>query len=494
MLERISRNYTKIITVIILTAIFARIVFLFITPIDSWSTDSSNHARLGVEIATFNEIPGYDYYVADFFHWNPPMYHLVEAGFYKIIPSLKVFEVISLVISISTIALAYLSFKMLGNKELALLGTLFLAIYPVDIRLSTSIMTDAFTLFFTFLAFYCLLLLEKRKVASTKYFVLLTISLGLLLLTKHIGFIVLGFAFVWGVITKKNFKKYLLVIFIASLIGIPWYIRNYSYTGNIFFWPVVEQVTVEKQPSIFERIQNLIQQSLTDKTFLISNAYQYYNRFWDSVDPQDFSYRGIESPTPFVDKILDLYLIAGLPFIIFFILGIELKGEFDKIIMVWLIIFILFVFYYFTSWGLNFVPRVGIFMLPVFCYLFSKGVLRLKKYSPLIIIFLVLTSIMFVSFEGFKLYIKNANETLYERSYAWIDGNVPNNSLILSNQWAQISLFAQRDTALTLHGNSSQYSRIYIYDRERSLSKLGCQTSNCTLVYNDTYAVIYRIK
>ncbi len=108
--------------------------------------------------------------------------------------------------------------------------------------------------------------------------------------------------------------------------------------------------------------------------------------------------------------------------------------------------------------------------------------------------FFVLTGLMYIAFEGLKLYVKNENEKLYDRSYEWIKEKIPQNSLIVSHQWAQVSLFSERKTVFVLPNNTESYSSIYIYDRIKSDLKMGCKTPNCTVVYKDENVEIYKIK
>jgi len=468
------KKYLKALTFLIILSIIARIIYLFITPIDCWATDSSYHAILGKEIATFDIIPTYDLYVTNFYHWVPGLYHLTEAAFFKIIPSIKGFEVISLIYSILTIPLCYLTFKYAMGKEKAILATFFLAIYPVNLRLSTAIMVDAQTIFLSFLSFYSFLLVEKT--GKIKYQLLLAVSLGLLISGKYTGFVVAGIMFLWKLYERKNFKRYFLILFLGILIGSPWYLRNFLNTGTPFtFCPLEEEMTLNDIPK---------------------NIKWFFIRFWDSVEISEFAGRGIETPVPFLEKILLLYVLLGIPYFLFFVLGISSKTNLDKFMLIWLACHMVFSIYFLTTgWNAGFLPRVATFSLPLFCYLFTNGVsiTFLKRYSNLIVLFLLLTGLSYLTFIGVKLYLKNIDEKKLEPAYEWIRKNTDKNSFIVASHPVQVSLFTERKCGEKIP-DLSNYNEIYLYNRIKDKARLDYPIENYEKLYDDGITVIYKIK
>jgi 4-amino-4-deoxy-L-arabinose transferase-like glycosyltransferase len=472
----------KILVTIIIIAAILRLIYILITPIDAWETDSSNHALVAKEIATTNEIPTNFFLQIDVFVWYPPLYHFIGAVFYKIIPHIQILQVISAIFGILSLPLAYLTFKKLVNKRAGLLATFFLAIYPLHFRLSTTIMTDATSVFFTFLSLYVFVLWEQTS--KKKYSFLLAASLGLLLLAKFTGFVIIGIFFLWKMLIKrKEILKYVFISLIAVLIASPWYVRNYVYSGNPLYFTEASQT----QKS---RIQ-VLSEALT------KNPQLFVIRFWDSVQSETFiQQKGVSVSLPFVDKILLGYIILASVYFVFFALGFNFKTDAGKLMIVWFLAYVGFSLYFLTSnWDIGYVPRVTTFAIPMFCYLFAIGVDKLLKYR-LTFVFLVLTGLMFIGFVGFRLYTGYKNEMNFLPGYSWMEKNIDNHSLVVSVRGSQVSLFSGKFSATAFNETYfNRFNSIYIYNRVKdAYSRTSCPTNfTCKTVYEDAYSLVQRI-
>jgi hypothetical protein len=356
-----------------------------------------------------------------------------------------------------------------------LLASFFLAVYPVHIRLSTSIITDGIVLFFSFLALHLFLSFERKR--SLELGLMLAAVLGLMLLSKYSGLAIIIVLYGWILLKRIPLRPYLPILLIAVIIAAPWYVHNYFESGDPFSMPYLEHGTLA------ERVQTMAAalqpKSLND----------YYMRFWDSIDPGEFAYRGIPEP-PMVRILLLLFSFVGLPYFLFFAAGVSVKLKFDRFMLFWLLVYLLFSLYYLMSgWGANFLPRVGIWALPMFCYLFANGICKLKRFMPLVVVFLLLSGMAFVGFAGVKLYTKNNSEKLFDPSYDWIKSNTPQDAIFVSYQSVQIPLFSERRTTLVF---PSDAKNVYIYNRFLSATTVACPAV-CELVYNDTAINIFKI-
>ena len=474
-MDYLSRSQRKIIVYAIAAALLARVFFTFITPIDSWGTDSSLHAEMGKIMAVSGLIPTWDPLAVDFYHWTPPLYHFMETGLYLITHSIESFKLISLFFGILTVPLCYITFLPLIGRDKSLLASFFLAVYPVHIRLSTSIITDGIVLFFSFLALHLFLSFERKR--SLELGLMLAAVLGLMLLSKYSGLAIIIVLYGWILLKRIPLRPYLPILLIAVIIAAPWYVHNYFESGDPFSMPYLEHGTLA------ERVQTMAAalqpKSLND----------YYMRFWDSIDPGEFAYRGIPEP-PMVRILLLLFSFVGLPYFLFFAAGVSVKLKFDRFMLFWLLVYLLFSLYYLMSgWGANFLPRVGIWALPMFCYLFANGICKLKRFMPLVVVFLLLSGMAFVGFAGVKLYTKNNSEKLFDPSYDWIKSNTPQDAIFVSYQSVQIPLFSERRTTLVF---PSDAKNVYIYNRFLSATTVACPAV-CELVYNDTAINIFKI-
>src|SRR3989338_3705320 len=328
----------KILVAIIIIGAILRLAYVPITPIDGWETDSTNHALLTKEIVATNQIPVNDTLQIGVFIWYPPAYHFLGAFFYSILPNIQILQIISAIFGIMTLPLAYLTFKKMANEKVGLLAAFFLAIYPLHFRLSTTIMTDATSVFFTFLSLYAFVLWEKTR--KNKYALLLAGVLGLLLLSKFTGFVILGIFFLWKLSIKRGqILKFIAVLAMGLLIASPWYLRNYAYSGNPLYFNKGEPT--EKSPT----------QVVIDA--LRTNPQQYFVRFWDTVQSESFiQQKGISISLPYVNEILLGYLALSSVYFLFFALGFNKTNE-GKLMIIWLLAYAGFSIVFLTSnWGI----------------------------------------------------------------------------------------------------------------------------------------------
>lgn len=466
---------------LMLLSIAARALFVFIAPVDGWSPDSAVHGIMAKEVAA-GAIPVYDYYIVGYYRWVPPFFHLVAAAFYALAPLLVSLEFASVIAGILSVPLCYLTFKRIATKQTALLASFFLAVYPTFLRLGVSVMVDALVVLLSLLALYALAALEKDK--NMKNYALLAVSLGLLLLTKYTGFAVAGVVTLWLLATRRMTKLYAAAIIAGILLAAPWYAHNYYYGSSVFAWPG----NLKPDATLSERAETLWYE-------VTNNLDELYTRFWDAVPPVKI---GAAVPG-WAGVAIYAYLLLGIPYIAFFAVGVSRKNDWDKLMLLWLLAYVAFAVYFVTTgWDFGYATRTALFGLPALCYVFANGFQkvsqRFSRHGGVLVAFLLISGIVFIGFEAYKLSVKGAYESRLWNGYDWVKENVEADALIVTDH-VEMSLFTDRKVSQQLPSDLSNYKNVYMYAIKTSLYKLSQpKEPPYVKLYDDGIVAVYRIK
>jgi len=143
-----------------------------------------------------------------------------------------------------SIILLFKSLQQIVSFRKALIFSLFWACYYNSYQDMLYVLTESFTCLLISLIIFTLIkaFKQERPGVSKKYLWLSGFSIGYLVLTKIIFgyvlvFLLIGCGFLW-IINRRtgNYKKRIIILFIAFMITIPYLIYTYSLTGKILYW------------------------------------------------------------------------------------------------------------------------------------------------------------------------------------------------------------------------------------------------------------------
>jgi len=194
--------------------------------------DENKHAYICTVISKIHAVPTIlpDDLYGDYRWSYPPLFHILGAAFMSIAgsPALKFFNLILLIIFLTSFFV--LIRKHYGNNQ-AVVACFLITLSPVLAINTVRFTTEMLSMLFTFFSFFFLAISLKK--ADKLKAVISGIFTGALMLSKQIGFVVLGFYgllllwFFWK--NKENFKIMLLVIGVSVGIYSPylvWAIYN----------------------------------------------------------------------------------------------------------------------------------------------------------------------------------------------------------------------------------------------------------------------------
>jgi len=181
--------------------------------------DENVHAYISSIILKTKSLPAVlpDDIYGGFEYSYPPFFHIIgalvmaTAGF----PALKFTNLILLILFF--IGFYYLIRKYYGMKE-ALIACLLISTTPTIAVNSIRFMTEVLSMLLIFWSFFFLVIALKRS--KIIYAILSGLSTGLLLLSKQLGIVVLGFYFlllIWFILKRKNDVRLILYIIVTAV-------------------------------------------------------------------------------------------------------------------------------------------------------------------------------------------------------------------------------------------------------------------------------------
>ncbi|MGB9595420.1 MAG: ArnT family glycosyltransferase [Candidatus Poribacteria bacterium] len=123
--------------------------------------------------------------------------------------------------------------KRIFSEKIGLLAGFLWAIYPYSVVHSKALEDSTLLTFFVALTMLLVIIfMEKRNYLNA---ILLGLVCGLSVMTRNTFFAFLPFFLIWLIVylRKKYLRHILIIIFIISLIVVPWVIRNYIHSGYV---------------------------------------------------------------------------------------------------------------------------------------------------------------------------------------------------------------------------------------------------------------------
>lgn len=343
-------------------------------------------------------------------------------------------KLIPLILGLLSILIFYSLIKQFTDKKTTLIITLIVALNPLILIFSHSLLTEIPYLFFSLLALYYINKYDK----SSKYLILASLFLLLSYFTRAMGLsliVATGLLF----LTKKKFKELITIMSIVILPVILWIIRS---------------TIVKTKFSLGESAFILF----NDSTNSIYSSGLPYTSFWHfitNVFSNIYSYLGPAILT-------DINKVSGLSFgklsLILALFGLILwsitlfgviKSYFKhrSILEYYFIVYLAIV----MLWNWQSI-RFLIPIIPLILYYFVIGLKSIKinkKIFHIIIIFILAVSLIGSVFEVTRQhkdpYYGEDWEDLYQMGL-WVKENIPENSILLSRKPAMVYLWSGEQT------------------------------------------------
>jgi 4-amino-4-deoxy-L-arabinose transferase-like glycosyltransferase len=206
----------------------------------------------------------------------PPLFSSLGAYYYIQIGAIQdVFlRAISPIMGLLTVLATYKIGEIIAGKKLGLVAALILAITPMFFRYSM------YATSYSMLAFFCtvsiLFLLFAINKGNTKYWIASGVFYGFALLTSYIALYLAPFlliALIAYLLQRKsdfklNFKRAVLLVLPAAVIGGVWYVRNLVLVGNPIYpnaYTVLGGINID--PLIMQTTMNGIKASAETSFF-----------------------------------------------------------------------------------------------------------------------------------------------------------------------------------------------------------------------------------
>lgn len=245
-----ERNFRPIIAIIFLTGLTLRVLWVWLVPL--WQqADEYPHFHYIQHLYKYQAFPISKPVFPDYEGYQPPMYYLISAGIYSILPALDQgrekmgadFEVswksaafqsqnqmamilrwVSVLLWIGTFWISYTFLvKFFGDQEnVILLSLSLLAFIPTLVSNTSSITNDSLAIFWSTLFFY---LMMSERIHKPNRLFLLGLILGWGILTKY-NCVILVPTFIGSVLLfhRHSFWRISLpVLGIATLMVFPWF-------------------------------------------------------------------------------------------------------------------------------------------------------------------------------------------------------------------------------------------------------------------------------
>ncbi len=251
----------KLIAILFLLALIARLVYTLDIGITTNQHDTSNFGKLNnyghtgyIRYIMDNGIPDFDVIgKSQFYH--PPLHHIICAWFLQFQVDIGIefttaaenLQILTLFYSMVTLYAAYRILKIFEFKGLALfLPLTVLAFHPTFFLLSGSINNDCLSVMFAFLAVW--VALEWHKKPSFLTISLLALCIGCAMFAKLATGVVapaVAFLFLHKLITEKDWSgrgkliaQFALFGVICIPLGIGWQVRNFlAYDTPLTYVP-----------------------------------------------------------------------------------------------------------------------------------------------------------------------------------------------------------------------------------------------------------------
>lgn len=255
-------NYKQKLLLIIALAVIIRVTFIVLTPVE-WNpgkkslqafNDEASHVNYvrylminkSLPVQTAN-LQDKDAFVRnEFEYFQPPLNYIMCASFaflFDVPPKGKAVvyfsRVFAALLGIISIILFFFLMKQNFSEQTALFFTLIYSLLPIHIR-HTSAFSNDILLWVLMLAALFFINKKLQQSFATRDFVVESILLGLLLLTKIAILPVIACYFFFGLFHSAKRREWLIPAVVSFLFLVPYMIRNYLVYNQLMALEVAE--------------------------------------------------------------------------------------------------------------------------------------------------------------------------------------------------------------------------------------------------------------
>jgi 4-amino-4-deoxy-L-arabinose transferase-like glycosyltransferase len=420
-------SHTKLAIAIIAAAITLRFVLASFYHV---SGDGCWHNSVARFIAREGKLPLFESFGRDEPFWAPPLFHAVLALFYKTFGafgnSIADFsaKMVSPLFGSLSLVFSYLVAAKLFGKRTALYATLFLAFIPLSIDYNVFSYVGGLLSFLVVLSVY--FAINNRVVSSAVCF-------GLAILTKYNGaFIMPLLLYIIYRNNKKRFARNAAVFLsICSLIGLPWFIRNWIYLGNPV-WPFFNTLFNGYYSESFA-LSGVGSFDFAN-FFSIGGLVSFYLGFFGVPNGNYHALSFVN--VPHLPLLFGIWLCGTMIFCLPLLLGL-ISGKLEKkgILFVWIGSYILLALIYIGNAGW----AVSRFMLPALtpvAVIWARGIENVKndmiRKAFIALILAVIAGFVFSSFA--KVAIAAASWNSYKDDFEWVKKNTDKDGIFMGYQ------------------------------------------------------------
>lgn len=175
---------------------------------------------------------------------NGPGYPIIITPFVALKLPLIYIKLLNAIFYYFSIVIMYKALLQIGSSKLALLLSLFWALYPNIFESLYYVLPEIFAFSLIPIIIYTIIKAFKNEEnkKSRKYFIFAGLTFGYLALTKPIfGYVLIfmgiGVMILWAFNKyNSNLKKSIFIFVIAFLITLPWLGYTYHMTGKVLYW------------------------------------------------------------------------------------------------------------------------------------------------------------------------------------------------------------------------------------------------------------------
>lgn len=417
-------RYTKLAILVIIIGIIIRFSLASIYHV---SGDACWHLSEARYMADNLKMPLYEPLGRDQPFWSPPVFHIISAAFYTIFgiflgTNAAAFgiKLVSPAFGSLSLVMSYLILKKLFGGKIALYGLLFVTFLPMSIDYGVFSYADSALTFFVIASLY---------LALTNRIILSALALSLAILTKYTGLLAIpAIIYIIFIKNKKAYlKKHIVVLGLAAIISLPWYLRNWIYLDNPFY-PILN--------SLFGGVEA----GATYSGFNFSNLLSI-----NSIIIPFLEFFGVPDGNPsnifffeigYLPILLAIWLAAIAVFFFPLTVGLGLKKEVRNIALLLLVPFLLAAMLHILNVGWS----VGRRLLPIviiLAFFWANGINLIErkmngkaKKVMWAVFAVIMLGFVFTSFA--KISLARGQWSLYQDDFNWVRQNTEKGSVFMA--------------------------------------------------------------
>ena len=419
-------KYTRLSVIVIALGIILRFALVFLY---HPSGDACWHLSVSRFIANNFRIPLLEPLGREVF-WEPPVFHVIAAAFYKIfsIFGIKAAEssmkLVSPIFGSLSLIVTLMILDALFGKKTAFYSIIFATFLPINIFYGTIAYTESLMTFFVLLSVY--LIIKNR-------YVLGSIAFGISLLSKYNA--VFTLPLIIYLMYKNNkpkefFKKFFIFGIVAALIFLQWMIRNYISLHNPL-WPFFTSVFHG-----YESVETFKGNNISS----ILNINNLFSLYLGIFGVPEGNYQNIFFfKIPFIEMLFAVWLMATFLFIIpmlFYSGKKDASSKINALLLIWFVPHLLLIMLYVINTSIAY-SRLLVPVVPLFSAVWGLGfsyVLdKLKRFKAVIFFILAILVIGFVAGEFIKGTLVSKAWNFYQEDFDWVKSNTDPKAIFIAN-------------------------------------------------------------